>query len=304
NLVDATSGFGVDSFYFSRRAKQVISCELNPDLAQISSYNARILSAANIEVVATNGVDHILNNPQAHFDYIYLDPSRRVQNKKVFLLDECEPNLVALQYDFFERSDVIISKLAPLLDISSALSMLVHVKDVYVVSLQNDCKELIFIQEKGYIGEPVIHAVRLFKEEQQIISFTYKEERATLVDYSAPLSYLYEPDVALTKAGAFRTIANRFGLKKLHKSTHLYTSDQKIPDFPGKIFMIKQVESFTEFKKNKSPLIADIIAKNFPLKTEEIKKKFKIKDTGDTFSFFTTLLNDQLIVIHTQRILE
>ncbi|PUV24345.1 THUMP-like domain-containing protein [Sphingobacterium athyrii] len=304
NLIDATSGFGVDSFYFSMRAKQVISCELNPDLAQISSYNAKILSATNISVVAADGVDYILNRSQEHFDYIYLDPSRRVQNKKVFLLDECEPNLVALQNDFFERSDVIISKLAPLLDISSALSMLVHVKDVYVVSLQNDCKELVFIQEKGYEGEPVIHAVRLLREQQQIVSFTYTEERATLVDYSGPLSYLYEPDVALTKAGAFKTIASRFGLKKLHKSTHLYTSDQKISDFPGKVFVIKQVESFTEFKKKKSPLIADIIAKNFPLKTEAIKKKFKIKDAGDTFSFFTTVLNDQLIVIHTQRILE
>ena len=304
NLIDATSGFGVDSFYFSTRAKQVTSCELNPDLAQISSYNAKILSATNISVVAANGVDYILNCSEEHFDYIYLDPSRRVQNKKVFLLDECEPNLVALQSDFFERSDVIISKLAPLLDISSALSMLVHVKDVYVVSLQNDCKELIFIQKKGYEGEPVIHAVRLFREQQQVVSFTYAEERAALVDYSVPLSYLYEPDVALTKAGAFKTIASRFGVKKLHKSTHLYTSDQKIPDFPGKVFMIKKVESFTEFKKKKSPLIADIIAKNFPLKTEEIKKKFKIKDAGDTFIFFTTVLNDQLIVIHTQRILE
>ncbi|WP_104381909.1 hypothetical protein [Sphingobacterium sp. HMA12] len=304
NLIDVTSGFGVDSFYFSIRAKQVTSCELNPDLAEISSHNAKILSATNISVVAANGVDYILNRSQEHFDYIYLDPSRRVQNKKVFLLDECEPNLVALQNDFFERSDVIISKLAPLLDISSALSMLVHVKDVYVVSLQNDCKELIFIQEKGYEGEPVIHAVRLFREQQQVVPFTYAEERAALVDYSVPLSYLYEPDVALAKAGAFKTIASRFGLKKLHKSTHLYTSDQKIPDFPGKVFIIKQVESFTEFKKKKSPLIADIIAKNFPLKTEEIKKKFKIKDAGDTFSFFTTVLNDQLIVIHAQRILE
>lgn len=303
SLIDATSGFGVDSFYFSTRAKQVISCELNSDLAQISSHNAKVLSATNIEVVTTNGVDYILNNSQEH-DYIYLDPSRRIQNKKVFLLDECEPNLVELQHRFFERSHIIISKLAPLLDISSALSMLIHVKDVYVVSLQNDCKELIIIQQKGFEGEPVIHAVRLFKEEQQVISFTYAEERHTLVEYSTPLSYLYEPDVALTKAGAFKTIVDRFDVKKLHKSTHLYTSDQKIPDFPGKIFRIKEVESFTEFKKKKAPLQADIIAKNFPLKTEEIKKKFKIKESGDSFTFFTTVLNDQLIVIHTQRIIE
>ena len=303
-LIDATSGFGVDSFYFSTRAKQVISCELNSDLAQISSHNAKVLSATNIEVIATNGVDYILNSPQEYVDYIYLDPSRRVQNKKVFLLDECEPNLVELQHCFFERSHIIISKLAPLLDISSALGMLNHVKDVYVVSLQNDCKELIFIQKKDFEGEPVIHAVRLFKEEQLVISFTYSEERSTLVEYSAPLSYLYEPDVALTKAGAFKTIASLFGIKKLHKNTHLYTSDRKIPDFPGKIFKIKEVESFTEFKKNKTPLQADIIAKNFPLKTEEIKKKFKIKDSGDSFSLFTTVLNDQLIVIHTHRIIE
>lgn len=304
DLIDATSGFGVDSFYFSRRAKQVISCEVNPDLALISSYNASILGAENITVVATNGVDYILNSVHKHVDYIYLDPSRRVQNKKVFLLDECEPNLVALQHDFFQRSTVIISKLAPLLDISSALGMLRHVREVYVVSLQNDCKELIFIQEKGYVDEPVIHAVRLHKEEQQIVSFTYEDERETLVAYSAPLSYLYEPDVALTKAGAFKTIAHKFGVRKLHKNTHLYTSDQKIADFPGKIFTISHTESFTAFKKKKSPLKSDIIAKNFPLKTDELRKKFKIKDAGDTFTFFTTVLNDQLTVIHAHRLLE
>lgn len=304
HLIDITSGFGIDSFYLATRAKQVVSCELNAELARISSHNALVLGAENIKVLATNGIDYLLDSPQEHFDYIYLDPSRRVQNKKVFLLDECEPNLVALQGVFFERSTIIISKLAPLLDISSALNMLNHVKDVYVVSLQNDCKELIFIQDKAYSGEPTIHAVRLFKEEQQIISFTYEQERAALVEYSAPLTYLYEADVALTKAGAFKTIAKHFDIKKLHKSTHLYTSDQKIADFPGKTFTVHEVESFTHFKKKKNTLKSDIIAKNFPLKTEEIKKKFKIKDAGDTFTFFTTVLNDQLTVIHTQRILE
>lgn len=303
-LIDATSGFGVDSFYFSRQAAQVTSCELNPDLAAITKHNAAVLKADNLQVIAANGVDYILNDPIKQFDYIYLDPSRRVQNKKVFLLDECEPNLVRLQDDFFQRSNTIISKLAPLLDISSAIKQLRHVKDVYVVSSQNDCKELIFVQEKDYEGDAVVHAVRLYHGQQQVISFTYESERALVNEYSEPLSYLYEPDVALSKAGAFKTVGQLFNIKKLHKNTHLYTSDQKIENFPGKIFIVKQVESFSDFKKNKKSLQSGIIAKNFPLKTEEIKKKFKIKDVGNSFSFFTTTLNDQFSVIHTQRMLE
>ena len=303
-LIDVTSGFGVDSFYFSTRADQVVSCELNPDLAAISSHNAGVLGANNIKVVATDGVDYIRHLGNEQFDYIYLDPSRRVQNKKVFLLDECEPNIVALQDEFLQRSPVVMSKLAPLLDISSAMSMLKHVRDIYVVSLQNDCKELIFIQEKGFSGQTTIHAVRLFKEQQQSVSFTYEDERMAVVDYSSPLSYVYEPDVALTKAGAFKTIAKQFDLQKLHKNTHLYTADRKIIGFPGKLFLVKKVESFTDFKKSKSQLTSNIIAKNFPLKTEEIKKKFKIKDGNDSFTFFTTTVNDQFTVIHTQRILE
>lgn len=304
HLIDATSGFGVDSYYFSRRAEKVTACELNPELAAISNHNATILNANNLQVIAANGVDYILKEPNRRFDYIYLDPSRRVQNKKVFLLDECEPNLVVLQDEFFKHANTIISKLAPLLDISAAIQMLAYVRDVYVVSLHNDCKELIFIQEKGYEGDPSIHAVRLFQEQQQFISFTYESERAIVNDYSAPLSYLYEPDVALTKAGAFKTVAQVFNVKKLHKNTHLYTSDQKIENFPGKTFVVKHVESFTDFKKNKQQLKSDIIAKNFPLKTDEIKKKFKVKDANDSFTFFTTTPNDQFSVIHTQRLLE
>jgi len=115
---------------------------------------------------------------------------------------------------------------------------------------------------------------------------------------------LYEPDVALSKAGAFKTIGQLFDVKKLHKNTHLYTSDKQIENFPGKTFVIKQVESFSDFKKNKQSMQAGIIAKNFPLKTAEIKKKFKISDGGNSFLFFTTTVNDQFSVIHTQRILE
>lgn len=304
HLIDATSGFGIDSYYFAQKAKKVTSCELNPELAAISKHNAAVLNVDNLQVIAANGIDYILRDPAARFDYIYLDPSRRVQNKKVFLLDECEPNLVELQDEFFKHTETIISKLAPLLDISAAIQMLRYIKNVYVVSLQNDCKELIFIQEKGYEGEPSIHAVRLFQEQQQLVSFTYENERAIVNDYSAPLSYLYEPDVALSKAGAFKTIAQMFNVKKLHKNTHLYTSDQKVENFPGKTFVIQQIESFTDFKKSKKQLKSDIVAKNFPLKTEEIKKKFKIKDASDSFTFFTTTLNDQFSVIHTQRLLD
>ncbi|MGB3065262.1 class I SAM-dependent methyltransferase [Sphingobacterium thalpophilum] len=304
HLIDLTSGFGVDSFYFATRAGRVVSCERDAELAAISAHNASVLGADNILVEHTDGVDYILKQTTDHVDYIYLDPSRRVQTRKVFLLEECEPDLVTLQKGLLARSAVVISKLAPLLDISSALNRLMSVKDVYIVSVHNECKELLFVQEKGYEDMPTIHAVRLLKQLPKTFSFTYEEERLAIAEYSEPLSYLYEPDVALTKAGAFKTLARRYDIKKLHKHSHLYTSSQKISDFPGKIFSVEQVESFTDFKKNKNGLIADISARNFPLKTEEIKKKFKVRDGGHSFVFFTTTVNDQLTVIHTNRISE
>lgn len=300
-LIDITSGFGVDDFYFSKRAEKVISCEINPELASISQYNAKQLKAENIAVIASDGVSYITINKDLKIAYIYIDPSRRVAQQKVFMLSDCEPNIVALQESFLQKADHIMTKVAPLLDITAALSELSHVKQIYVISLQNDCKELLFIQERDFSGQPDITAVRIFGDTTQQFTFRQTEEAATVTSFSEPLRYLYEPDVCLTKAGAFKSITRAFDLKKLHQHTHLYTSEVYQEDFLGKIYEVNEVIPFSIFKKSKDKLKTNAVAKNFPLKTEVLKKKFKIIDGGELHSFFTTDTTGELIVIHATR---
>lgn len=300
-LIDITSGFGIDDFYFSKRAKIVISCEINPQLAFISQYNAKQLQAKNIEVIAADGVDYIAKNKDLNIAYIYIDPSRRVAQQKVFMLSDCEPNIVSLQENFLQRAAHIMTKVAPLLDITAALSELNHVKQIYVISLQNDCKELLFIQERDFSGQPEITAVRIFGDKTQQFTFTQTEETETVTSFSAPLRYLYEPDVCLTKAGAFKSITKTFDLKKLHQHTHLYSSEIYQKDFLGKIYEVTEVIPFSIFKKSKEKLKTNAVARNFPLKTEVLKKKFKIIDGGELHSFFTTDHTGELIVIHATR---
>lgn len=299
-VLDLTGGFGVDSYYFAQRAKKVTHCEINPELSQIVAHNFQELGVTNVQFHRGDGLA-ILTSSDERYDYIYTDPSRRVKNQKVFRLEDCEPNIVAHQSLFFAHSDTLLTKLAPLLDITGALAVLPHVKEVYVTSIANECKELLFVQQKSFHGMPTIHAVRLSPEPPTIFTFTYPQEKEAAPTCGAPTNFLYDPDVAITKAGAFKSVATAFDLQKLHPHSHLYTSDKLVAAFPGRIFDIQQVVPFSIFKKNVAIGKANIIAKNFPLKVEDIRKKFKIKDGGDDFLYFTTLHDEQLVVIYARR---
>jgi len=300
-VIDLTGGFSVDSCYIAQEAKEVIHCEINHKLSEIVAYNATVLRVPNLICKALDGIELLQASEDNSFDYIYVDPSRRVNQGKVFLLEDCEPNIVQQQDLFFRKSKYVISKLSPLLDISTAISSLKHVKYVYVISLDNDCKELLFIQERGFIGEPRIKAIRLFQDQLQTFEFTYNEERGTLSRFLKPQHYLYDPDVALTKAGAFKSVGKYFGLGKIHQHAHLYTSEVYNPNFPGRIFEIKQVLSYSTLKKNNPYKQANIATRNFPEKVEVIRKKYKIKDGGNIYLFFTTDINNQLIVIEAHK---
>jgi len=300
-VIDLTGGFSVDSCYLAQEASEVIHCELNAKLSEIVAYNAKILRVANLNCIVTDGIELLKDSEDQAFDYIYVDPSRRVNQGKVFLLEDCEPNIVAHQDLFFQKSRYVISKLAPLLDITTALNSLKHVRFVYVISLDNDCKELLFIQERGYEGECKIRAIRLFQDKLQDLIFTYDEERSIISRFLLPQAYLYDPDVAITKAGAFKTVGKRFGLGKLHQHAHLYTSNEWNSDFPGRTFKINAVIPYSQLKKNNPWPQAIIATRNFPDKVDIIRKKFKIKDGGSTYLFFTTDINNQLIVIAGER---
>ncbi|MBD1429380.1 THUMP-like domain-containing protein [Sphingobacterium litopenaei] len=301
-VVDVTGGFSVDSCYIAQEAHIVVHCELNEKLSQIVKHNAEQLGVRNLVPLHTDGVKFVEEQEDDSLDYIYIDPSRRVNHAKVFLLEDCEPNIVELQDMFFRKSRYILCKLSPLMDINSALQKLKHVKLLYVISVDSDCKELLFLQDRDFNGETTITAIRLFSDQLQNISFTPEEEKSTLVKTSEPLNYLYDPDVAITKAGAFKSVAKAFGLFKLHTHTHLYTSENLVKDFPGRIFKIQNVYSLGEFKKLNTFAKANVATKNFPIKVDEIRKKFKIKDGGADFLYFVTDYAENHIVIHCSKV--
>ncbi len=301
-VVDVTGGFGVDSCYIAQEAEIVIHCEINENLSKIVQHNATELGVNNLVCLAIDGVEYVRQQEDDVLDYIYIDPSRRVNHAKVFLIEDCEPNIIALQELFFRKSRYIICKLSPLMDISTALSKLRHVKYVFVTSVDGDCKELLFVQDKLFDGAPKISAIRLFADQIQIHTFGIEEEKSTLIRTSDPLTYLYDPDVSVTKAGAFKTISKRFNLFKLHTHTHLYTSNILDKEFPGRIFKIQKVQRIPFFKKNNTIVKANVATKNFPVKVDEIRKRYKIKDGGEDFLFFTTDAAGNHIVVHGIRV--
>lgn len=296
-LIDLTGGFGVDSYYFSSICKEVLYCELNAQLAEIVAYNAGILGAKNIRFAPKDGVDVLMQQDDDSLDYIYVDPSRRTKSQRFFLLEECEPDIVHLQDQFFQKSKTIISKVSPLLDISKAISQLKHCKSVTVVSVDGDCKELVFVQEKDFSGDVMVHVIALLRDQHYELSYPFRQEKEIELSYSEPLNYVYDPDVAVLKAGAFKTIAQQYNIHKLHQHSHLYTSSEWIPDFIGRSFQIIEILPFASLKKSNPYPKAHVQSKNFPLKVDEIRKKFKIKDGHEIYLFFTTDKDEKLICI-------
>ena len=301
-IVDVTGGFSVDSCYMAQEAEIVVHCELNKKLSQIVKHNAEQLSVKNLIPIHTDGIKFVAEQDDDSLDYIYIDPSRRVNHAKVFLLEDCEPNIIQLQDLFFQKSTKILCKLSPLMDISSALQKLKHVKLLYVISVDGDCKELLFLLDRNFVGEAKITAIRLFSDQLQKLTFLTSEEKSTLIKTSEPLKYLYDPDVAVTKAGAFKSAAKAFNLFKLHVHTHLYTAMSIVNEFPGRIFKIENVYSLNEFKKSNTIVKANVVCKNFPIKVEDIRKKYKIKDGGADFLYFITDINENHRVIHCTKI--
>lgn len=296
SLIDLTGGFGVDDFYFARSFKKVVHCEFQKELSGIVSHNLKVLHIDNIETVNGDSIAY-LEQATSTFDWIYIDPARRDESKsKVFLLRDCTPDVVSLQSVLFEKSKNILLKAAPLLDVSAVLQEINNVKKIYAVALHNEVKELLIILEKDFNGIPNVVACNIFQNgEIRSDEFSLEDDESAV--HSVPLNYLYEPYSSYLKLGQYNSISNRFKVKKLHKHSHLYTSERLI-DFPGRRFKIEQVVPY--HKKNLKFLEqtkCNVTTRNFPLKVEEIRKKHKLKDGGETYVFFTTDLNNEKIVI-------
>ncbi|TXD46442.1 class I SAM-dependent methyltransferase [Polaribacter sp. IC073] len=301
SIVDITGGFGVDCFYFSKQFKEVVHCEINEKLSSIVKHNYQQLKKENITTFFGDGLQ-FLKNSEANFDCIYIDPSRRNNLKgKVFLLKDCVPN-VPENIDFlFSKTPQILLKNSPILDITSAINELKFVKEIHVIAIQNEVKEVLFLLEKDYIEEIHLKTINFLKKGTQEFNFNLNEHIHS--NYSEPLTYLYEPNAAILKSGGFHQVSKQLGVFKLHQNSHLYTSE-KIINFPGRVFKIEKVISYDKKKIGKflTDKKANITTRNFPKTVALIRKETKIKDGGTTFLFFSTDLNNKLICLFCSKI--
>ena len=235
-----------------------------------------------------------LADTSQHYDVLYIDPARRdAQQQKKFLLEDLSPNILELQPLLLEKADKVITKLSPLIDIHYLLNTLKKVARIEVIALRNEVKEVLVIQEPhSTIDEVEIRCVNL-ESEDPILSFTNRELSASEVSYSSPKSYLYIPNNALLKSGAFNYIAMYFGLEKLDINTHLYTSAELKKPFPGRILEVTPIHH----KQIKAKCYYNIIAKNYPLSVAELKKKYHLQEGGTDYLIFTRSVSGMEILL-------
>ena len=296
-LIDLTGGFGVDDLYFSKVMKNVIHCEIEEELSNLVQHNFEVLGIQNIQCELGDSYSY-LEKTNSKYDWIYIDPSRRNDTKgKVFMLKDCLPNVPELLPFYFTKTDNILIKTAPILDISAGLLELSNVKRIHIVAVDNEVKELIWELSKSFSGATTIKTINSTSEKSEEFSFELNSN-IQFPNYDLPIKYLYEPNSAIMKSGGFDEIGIQYQLDKLHQHSHLYTSEKKI-DFPGRVFEIQEVISYTKremksFLENKR---ANITTRNLPDSVEEIRKKWKIKDGGNVYCFFTTDMNNHKIVL-------
>ena len=298
SLVDLTGGFGVDSYYFSKQFKTVIHCEITPKLAEIAAYNFEVLEATNITTHFVDGIE-FLKSCQDTFDCIYIDPSRRdAQKTKKFLIEDCSPNVINHQELFFKHTHTVLIKMSPLLDISAGLAVLKHVKSVYIIAVKNEVKEVLFFQGKDFDGKTTIHTFYSHPKGDQRFSFEMLSEEMAMASYSTPKQYLYEPNAAVMKSGAFQFISEHFKIDKLDPHTHLYTSNEKIVNFPGKIYTISNTSPYQKkpLKRTIGGFKANLKTRNFSEKIETLKTLFKLNDGGDLYLFFTSSNGKKIVM--------
>ena len=288
-LADLTGGFGIDCSYMAEQFNEVTYIERNAELCRIAKHNFALLSKP-IRVVNADSEEALAELP--HQDWIFVDPARRDRGgNKVVSLSDCEPDVCRLEELLMKKAARVMIKCSPMLDISQAIRELHSVSEVHVVAVNNECKELLLILGGESTKEIPIHAINLQGGHTQQFAYTAEQEAEASCTYAAVIgTYLYEPNSALMKAGCYRLPAERFGLTKLHRNTHLYTSDTLISDFPGRIFQVERVCGFGKRElKALGIRQANLAVRNFPEHVDNLKKRLKISDGGAHYLFATTL---------------
>lgn len=302
-FTDLTGGLGIDTYFISQSFIQTDYVEMQTELCNLARHNFVILNA-DVDVL-NDAAENYLKHCEPK-DCIFIDPARRDEHgHKTVSISDCTPDVSALQDLLLQKAKQVMIKLSPMLDISRAMEELRHVREVHVVAVANECKELDFILERDYQGVVQNTCVNLMTC-QPPLQFTLEEEhnsQSRLAD--GVMNYLYEPNPAVMKAGCYKLLTHRFDVFKLHKNSNLYTSEQLIPNFPGRIFEVEGWASYN--KKVKQNLLHDverasIAVRNFPQSVAELRKTLKIFDGDAIYLFATTLKGEKMVMIRTKKV--
>ena len=290
-FLDLTSGFGIDAYFLSKNFDEITLIEQNTELLEIVKHNWGILERkANF---INDNLENFLANNQEQFDVIYLDPARRDDHKnKKFLLEDLSPNLLEFQEKLMKFSDQIIIKLSPLIDISYLISVLKNIFKIEIIAVKNEVKELLVFMNSKFETENVEISCTNLESDDVVFSFNFNDEKERNAMFSEPQKFLYIPNNAVLKSGGFNSLSEKFNLKKLHPNSHFYTNGERLEGFPGRVLEIEIVDSKTIKKGDKF----NIISKNYPLTPEEIKKKYKISDGGNSYLIFTQTQKGKIIL--------
>ena len=293
-FVDLTAGFGVDMALISQGFQKAVHVERQPQLCAISSENFRLLGLNHIEVVCGDGVAYL--HTMRHADLLFIDPARRdVHGGRTYDISDCTPNVLEILDEMLEKADRVMIKLSPMLDWRKAVADLGKVNEVHIISVDNECKELLLILSKT--KKPL----RVFcvnnDECFEVVEGISSQPRPLPQD----MRYLYEPNASVMKAGCFDLIEQRFGVVQLERNSHLFVSDKEISGFPGRQFLIEKRTSMNK-RELKATLAdvdqANITVRNFPMSVAELRKRLKLKEGGDVYIFATTISDEghQLLV--------
>ena len=321
-FVDLTGGYGVDTYFLSELFDHTDYVEQNAELCRIAEHNFKRPTPDNVLRTATGSpieqssspvkggeisihnctAEDFLSSPSrgsGGFHLIFLDPARRdCHGGKVFRLEDCTPNVVALLPTLLQHLQPggrILLKLSPMLDITQAIKELSAVSnqysavswDIHVVAIKNEVKEVLLSRKvltstpiQAESQEPTITAIDLAEPEKAFVFTREEEHRATSLPFQGKLegAYLYEPNAAILKAGAYKLIAEQFGLRKLDVNTHLYTSETFVENFPGRVFKALPLN-----ERNEVGPQANVLVRNYPLTPEQLKKKLHLRDGGTAF---------------------
>ncbi len=283
HLIDLTGGMGIDFLALSEAFERATYVEKERPLCEVFEHNVNVLEK-DVKVVNSNAEDHLedlQSNPEK--TVIYLDPARRDESKgKVFKIEDCSPNLIDLLPLLKHKASKVLIKYSPILDIQAIVRFIPHIKEIHIVSVKNDCKELLILVDFKYEGTPEIRCVNLATE-QPTYSFKIEDEKSSRFRLEDVDQYLLESNSSIMKAGVFKKIAMDFNIGKIAENTHLYTSNAPVKDFPGRTFKVLAEVDKSSLKQFAPANKINVITRNHPLNANGLKKKWKLKDGGDYF---------------------